>query len=184
MNMRSLIVCLVAIVTLPVMAYGQPTCVAPRLSDPQVKNIIDRERKERTDLPAPFPDYRWAVRRQGCHYVYVETGLPEGFHNQHTFKLNQRGVIVDVQTGDADTSSLTCPERVFTESELADIVASERAKRKDLPRPFPKSRTRVDRARCLYLYFEYALPERRGDYQVFTIDPFGELMEFTRSKPY
>ena len=41
MNMRNLIVCLVAIVTLPVMAYGQPTCAAPRLSDQQVKNIID-----------------------------------------------------------------------------------------------------------------------------------------------
>ena len=30
----------------------------------------------------------------------------------------------------------------------------------------------------------YRLPEKRGDFQAFTIDPLGELMEFYRSQPY
>jgi len=53
-----------------------------------------------------------------------------------------------------------------------------------LPSALPHYRTRIERRRCLYLYIEYALPERKGDYQVFTIDPFGELMEFARRDPY
>lgn len=79
--------------------------------------------------------------------------------------------------------TLKCPAKVFSESELAEIIKVERAKRQDLPPPFQKYKTRVDRLRCLYLYFEYALPETKGNYQVFTIDPYGELMEFSRSQP-
>lgn len=80
--------------------------------------------------------------------------------------------------------TLKCPNKVFRESELAEIIKKERAKRQDLPPSFPSYKVRVDRLRCLYLYVEYALPETRGNYQVFTIDPFGELMEFSRSRPY
>ena len=40
------------------------------------------------------------------------------------------------------------------------------------------------RERCLYMYFEYAVPERRGDYLAFTLDPLGEVMDVYRSKPY
>jgi hypothetical protein len=163
----------------PVWAYPQATCTASPLSDQQVKDIIATERAKRTDLPSAFPNYRSTVRRQGCHYVYIEYLLPEAPDAIHVFKLNQYGVIVDAEPGNPK-----CPEKVFAESELAEIVKNERARRKDLPPAFPNSRIRVDRERCLYLYFEYAVPERRGDYQVFTIDPLGELMEFSRSKPY
>jgi hypothetical protein len=109
----------------------------------------------------------------------MEIGLPETPDYTHVFKVNQYGVIVD-----ADTERLQCPEKVFTESELAEIIKKERARRKDLPPPFANSRTRVDRVRCLYLYFEYAVPETRGNYTVFTIDPLGELMDVTRPQPY
>lgn len=84
----------------------------------------------------------------------------------------------------AQGETLKCPDKVFTESELAEIVKKEREKRQDLPPPFPNYKTRVERLRCMYLYFEYALPETRGNYQVFTIDPYGELMDFSLSKPY
>ena len=89
---------------------------------------------------------------------------------------------MDVQKG--GRGSMKCPDGVLTDGQLAEIVARERARRGDLPPQFPKYKTRVQRLRCLYLYFEYALPERRGDYQTFTVDPFGELMEFSRSQPY
>ncbi len=79
---------------------------------------------------------------------------------------------------------MNCPSKVFTENELAEIVRAEREKRRDLPPLFENFRRRVDRLRCLYLYFEHKVPEQRGDYQVFTIDPFGKLMEFSRSQPY
>ena len=177
------LVLLFALVILPALGYPQSTCLAPALSDQQIKAIIDKERAVRTDLPAPFPKYRWLVRRQGCHYTYIEYGLPETPDYNHIFSLNQYGAIVDAQTG-SRTSNLKCPDKVFTESELAEIIKKEREKWQDLPPPFSSYKTHVDRLRCLYLYFEYNLPEKRGDYQVFTIDPFGELMEFSRSQPY
>jgi hypothetical protein len=184
--MRSLgiSVLLSALVMQPAVSYSQSPCVAPALSDAQVKNVIDKERATRTDLPAPFAESRWSVRRQGCHYVFMETSVPEVLDGGRIFKLNQHGVIVDVQIGNSNVSTLKCPERTFSESELADIVKDARGKSRDLPPPFPNHRIRVDRVRCLYLYFEYAIPERRGDFQVFTIDPLGELMDVFRSQPY
>ncbi len=170
--------------TLPVSGYAQATCVAPKLSDQQVKDIVDKARASRKDLLVPFRQQRWSVRRQGCHYAYIESGLPEAPERSQAIILNQHGVIVDTQIGNSQTSSLTCPDRVFTESELTEIVRKERERRKELPPAFSTSRIRVSRLRCLYLYFEYAVPERRGDYQVFTIDPLGEVMAFSRSKPY
>jgi hypothetical protein len=174
---------LFVLMVVPALGYSAPTCVAPALSDQQVKEIIEKERAARTDLPEPFPKYRWEVRREGCYYVYVEYGLPETPEYSRVFKLNQYGVIVDAGTG-LRGESLKCPDKVFNESELTEIIKKERERRGDLPPPFPNYKTRVSRFRCLYFYFEYNLPEKRGDYQVFTIDPFGELMEFSRSQPY
>ncbi len=171
------------VLLLPVSGYTQMQCKAPDLTDEQVHKTVVQERAARTDIPPAFPEYRWSVRRQGCHYVYIEYGLPETPDNNHIFWLNQHGVIVDVQSG-GQAVDLQCPDKVFTESELAEIVAQAREKRDDLPPPFPRYKTRVDRLQCLYHYFEYALPEARGNYQVFTIDPFGELMYFSRSQPY
>jgi hypothetical protein len=184
MPTRRAIALLLALVLSPAVAYPQPTCVARPLSDQQVKDIVQKERASRTDLPKPFPKYRCLVRRQGCHYVYIEYGLPEAPEYNQIFKLNQHGAIVDAQVGGQSVKSLKCPDRVFTESELAEVVRKERARRSDLPSGFPSYKTQVQRSGCLYFYFEYALPERRGDYQVFTIDPFGELMDSSRSQPY
>lgn len=157
----------------------QPTCAAALLSDQRIKEIVDRERSTRSDLPPRFSQFRSVVRRQGCHYVYIEYGLPETPEHTNIFKLNQQGVIVDVENG-----NLKCPDKAFTESELAEIVTKERALRPSLPSPFPRVRVRVDRLRCLYLYFEYAVPEKRGNYWVFTIDPYGEVMDIQRPDPY
>ena len=171
------------LLVLPAVGYAQPSCVASTLSDEQVKELIASERAARTDLPAPFPEYRSVVRKQGCHYVYIEYALPETPEENNIFRLNQHGAIVDAHSG-GEPSNMKCPDEVFTESELSEIIVRAREERQDLPPAFPSYKTRVDRSRCLYLYFEYALPEKRGDYQVFTIDPLGELMEVTRSDPY
>lgn len=183
MHSRRALFLLLALVILPVMSYAQTTCVAPALSGRQVKDIIDKERAARTDLPKAYPKYRWDVSRQGCHYVYVEYGLPEAPEYNHIFSLNQYGVIVDAQGGN-EGEHLKCPDKVFTESELAEIIKKEREKRDDLPLPLPSYKTQVSRSRCLYFYYENALPETRGNYHAFIIDPFGELMEFHRAQPY
>lgn len=154
------------------------------LSDAAIKQIIDAERAKRTDLPPAFGEYTWSVRKDRNHYVYIETAVPERPHERLLFKLNRRGVIVDAILRDNFNTPLNCPEKVLSESELAEVVRNARATWDDLPPPFEDHRARVARLRCLYLYFEYRLPERRGDYQVFTIDPYGELMEFSRSEPY
>jgi hypothetical protein len=172
---------LLAMAMLPAPGASQstPMCADPPLSEQQIKNIIEKERAVSRDLPPPFEKSRTVLRRQGCHYVYIEYPIPQAPDRHNVFMLNQKGVIVDAEPG-----SVPCPEKVFTETELAEIIKNERAKRTDLPPPFPKSRARVDRQRCMYLYFEYAVPEARGNYQVFTIDPFGELVDVVRSKPY
>ena len=149
----------------------------------QVKEIVDRQRAERTDLPDPFPEYRWSARNDGAYYVYIELALPAKPEHNQIFKINQAGIIVDVQSGIGLGTHMKCPDPVFTESELAEIVAKERARRDDLPPPFSELRTRVSRLRCLYLYFEYRLPEKPGDFHVFTIDPQGGLMDFFKSEP-
>lgn len=165
-------------------ALAKPTCVAPALSDSEVKRIIEQERATRTDLPKAFPKSKWVVRRQGCHYTAIEFLLPATPDANHIFTLNQRGVIVDVRIGISDESDLRCPDKVLGESELARIVADARSSRKDLPPPFSQSKIRVARARCAYMYFEYRVPEARGDYQAFIVDPLGELMDFQKSQPY
>jgi hypothetical protein len=164
-------------------ANAQPACVAPPISNQEVKNLIDRERNSRTDLPAPFPDFRWTVHRDGCYYVYIEYGIPERLHYDRIFKLNQYGVIVDIPDSGLSSNSnpLKCPAKVFTERQLAEIVRKQRATRKDLPAAPTRFRTQIDRLRCLYLYFEFPLPESKGGYTVFTIDPYGELMEAYRT---
>ena len=177
------VVILFMLLMFPAVSHSQPICDAPALSDTEVKGAIDRARATRTDLPAPFPQYRWSVKKRGCYYVYVEYSLPETPDSNHMITLNQHGAVVDAGAR-GRSSKLNCPSKVFTENELAEIVHAEREKRRDLPPLFENFRSRVDRLRCLYLYFEHKVPEQRGDYQVFTIDPFGKLMEFSRSQPY
>lgn len=167
----------------PVASFSQPACDAPALSDAEVKAAIDRARTTSADLPIPFPEYRWSVKTRGCYYVYVEFGLPEAPDANHMITLNREGAIVDIRAR-GQSRGLTCPDKVFTDYELAEIISTERAKRSDLPPLFENFRSQVERLRCLYLYFEHKVPEQRGDYQVFTIDPLGELMEFSRSQPY
>lgn len=162
------------------------TCIAPALSDQQVKNIIARERAAQPDLPAQFSKYKSMVRKKGCHYTYIEYLLPETPDASQIFTLNQYGVIVSVQVGitPPDAIKIKCPKKVLTKSQLTKIIKKERQKRNDLPAAFSSYTIRVMRSQCTYLYFEYAVPEQRGNFQVFTIDPFGELMDFSRSKPY
>lgn len=167
------------LMTLPIIASAQPTCTEPVMSEQQIRELIAKERSTRKDLPPPFAESRSVLRRLGCHYTYIEYPIPQRPDEHNIFKINQHGVIVDVDPG-----SLACPAKVFTELELAAIVNSARAARKDLPPAFKNSRTRVERLRCLYQYFEYAIPEARGNFQVFTIDPLGEVMDVHRSKPY
>ena len=177
---------LVALFTLllfPAVAHSQPACDAPPLSDDGVKAAIGRARATRADLPPPFEDYRWSVKRRGCYYVYIEFSLPETVDSNHMITLNQHGAVVDIQAR-GQANQLECPSKVFSETELAEIIRSEREKRSDLPAPFENFRLQVSRLRCLYLYFEHKVPEQRGDYQVFTIDPLGAVMEFSRSEPY
>lgn len=163
--------------------HAQPICGVPALSDAEVKAAIDTARATGTNLPTPFAEYRWSVKKRNCYYVYTEFRIPESVDSNNTITLNQLGMVVDARAR-GRSSEMACPGRAFSQEELAQIIRSEREKRSDLPSLFEDFRTQVERLRCLYLYFEHKLPEQRGDYQVFTIDSFGELMEFSRSQPY
>jgi hypothetical protein len=154
-----------------------PSCPELTLSSEQVKQLIDRARETRTDLTAPFPDYSWSVRRQRCYYIYTEVGRPEAPDKNNVFWINQHGQIVDMRPG-----NMTCPAKEFTLDEVKQIVTTARAQRSDLPRPFANARAQMTRTRCLYFYSEFALPDT-GQYQVFTIDPYGGLFDAFRNRP-
>jgi hypothetical protein len=154
----------------------QSDCAAPPLTEAQLKAIVAKERERRQDLPPAVAEYTTAVRREGCHYTYIEYPLPRTPDRQTIFTINQHGVIVDTQP-----ATMKCPERQLTESDLAAIVKAARSKREDLPRAYADTRTRVDRRGCLYLYFEHPASAPR-DFQVFTIDPLGELISAFRNR--
>jgi hypothetical protein len=147
------------------------------LADIEVKAIIDQQRAARSDLPKAFPQSEWVVRKQGSYYSYIEYGLPKAPGMNQIFKLNRHGVIVDAYTAENPNTPIACPDKVYSDSELAAIVERERKTRDDLPPKFPEIKIRVDRMRCLYMYFEYAVGDTQGKHHVFVIDPFGELME-------
>lgn len=152
-------------------------CTAAPLTNAQVEAIIAKERSTRTDLPKPFAKSTWKVRRNGCYYTALELMEPATPDADHIFTLNQHGVIVDA-------SALACPSKVYDSVELATIVTKARAAQSNLPPPYKKQEVVVLRSRCLYSYFEYPVPGRRGVYQLFQIDPLGDLMDVQIGKPY
>ncbi len=107
---RLAVVMLFMLLVFPAVGHLQPTCDAPPLSDAEVKSAIDRARATRTDLLAPFPEYRSSVKKRGCYYVYIEYRLPEAPDSNHIITLNQHGAIVDMQAG-RSSFKLQCPAR-------------------------------------------------------------------------
>ena len=167
---------LIAFATLAASAQEpQAACPDAALSGEQVKAIVDKQRETRTDLPPAFPESKWSVRRQGCHYVYLENPVPETPDKHNMIWINPKGLIVDIRPG-----TLTCPAKVLTEAELAAVIKEQRARRKDLPRPFENFTTSVTRMRCMYLFTEHASGGTTDRYQAFTIDPYGELFDVFR----
>ena len=83
----------------------------------------------------------------------------------------------------ANAKSLKCPDKTLSIEQLAAIVAKERKVRTDLPPPPDQYKTKMIRMRCLYIYYEVPLPENSNVYQNFTIDPYGEIIEFYVNKP-
>src|SRR5262245_50020845 len=100
------LVLVLSLVASPTQSAPPPGCEAPAMSDQQVKDAVAMQRASRKDLPAPFPQYRTVIQRQRCYYVYIEYALPEAPDHNYIFKLNQYGIIVDV-----DPASMKCPDK-------------------------------------------------------------------------
>ena len=176
----------IIILMLPGLTYAQKKCTAPELSADQIHELVVKERKTRDDVPPAFPKYKYNGRKEGCFYIYIEYGLPLVFDYGQTFRLNQSGMVVEATIGNyAESVRLKCSEKVYIESELAEIVKKERGKRQDLSPPFLNYKAYVKKSGCLYNYFELNLPinmKEYREYQLFTIGPFGELLEYSRSE--
>lgn len=182
-NIFSYLLIIISMLSISHLAKAEIECKASELSGDQINEIITKERARRDDLPPAFDMYEYTVRKEGCYYTYIEYGLPSAMEYHQIFRLNQYGEIVDAQSGGVE-ANLKCPQKQYANEELAEIIKKAREYRKDFSQPFKSYRVYVDRLGCLYLYFEYNQPERRGDYQVFTIDPFGEVMDYSHSNPY
>jgi hypothetical protein len=166
------------------------------------KRSYTTEKDKYKDIPSPYPPSDTMIRRDGCYYVYIETpliasALPERLVHADSsiiFKLNKHGAIVDILSRNINEGvsmkmadgtripnilpSWCSEEKVLSEKELAEIVAKARAKRSDLPQPFPKQWAEVIRRGCVYWYWEWdAQSKIIGRNNLFKIDRFGELME-------
>src|SRR3989344_5685913 len=117
MNLWKLAILLFEIISFPFLVHAESNCLGSALSDKAVREIIERERNLRGDLPKPFPKYRWIIRPKGCYYTYLEIGLPEAPEYNQSFTLNRHGVIVDAQISNSPKSPLKCPDKVFSDKE-------------------------------------------------------------------
>lgn len=164
--------------SLPAAAGAQPVCEAPPLADHEVVAIIPTERGSGKRLPRPFDNYTTDIRRQGCHYLYLEYPVPLVFDRLNVFRINQHGVLVD-----SAPLHTECVGQVLTQSERSEIVRRARASSNDL-RPKPLDFTvRVSRLRCLYLYFENRVSVGNRSFQALIIDPLGELLDSFETEP-
>lgn len=154
-------------------------CTSLTISNDQIREIVSRSRVEHNEIPREFSSFRWSVQRQGCHYVYIETGLPESPDYRQVFTLNQSGKLVDVEN-----IALKCDGNNMDAAQLRLIIDRERSRRPDIPSAGPEVRIQNQRLRCMYMVFEYAVPEVKGKFDLFTIDQYGELLGFYRSLPY
>lgn len=75
--------------------------------------------------------------------------------------------------------ALDCPEKVFTQDELTEILSALRKQHASLPKPFASQRVRVDRNKCMYFYYEYDQSGASSKkHTVFTFDHYGELVRY------
>lgn len=131
-------------------------------------------------MPLAYSKYEYKVEKQGCYYEYWEEKLPHTLHLSRRFMLNRFGAIVGILGSHGIEIEFKCPEKVYSESELTEIIKKQRELRQDLPPPFSNNKVQSIRYSCLYLYIEEELPKGSKNYLVFEIDPFGELMKFSR----
>lgn len=80
-------------------AYAEPVCSGPELTKEQLIEIIKQERLKRSDLPKAYFKSDYTVNRRGCYYSVIESAVPERIGKNIIFKLNQKGIIVDVMHG-------------------------------------------------------------------------------------
>lgn len=157
------------------MAHGYPICTKPELTEDQLIEIVKREQNSRSDLPPAFEKSSYIISRRGCHYSVVEIPIPSMFDNENTFILNQKGIIVDVP----GYNGLKCPNKSFSDDHIINIIEENRKIRNDLPPKKNNSESIVIRKRCVYYVSEISDNESESYYQVFVIDPYGELIDFS-----
>lgn len=159
-------------------------CEAPQFSNDQLAAIIKRERSVRSDLPAEPAAYTTSIRRQRCHYIYMETPDGGGAHDETTFVLDQFGVIVDAVVGRGNPAALAdCPKRRLTDQEVQQAVNLERKRFGDLP-PAPSNYSvSVIPKRCMYFYVETGAPDAANESPSlsFTVDQYGAVYSVYRN---
>jgi hypothetical protein len=66
---------MLVVIALARSATAEPAC-APAIADAQLKTVVDKARAAQKDLPAPFKDTDWKIRRVGCYYAAAEWPVP------------------------------------------------------------------------------------------------------------
>jgi hypothetical protein len=185
MRFAVVVASLMAMWTVP--AWGQqwlPRC-SGSLTDEQVRASVASARMTRKEMPPAPKRYESTIRRQGCHYIYLEYPQPAQLHSARIFTLNDKARVVDVDGG-SDLGSKEaehCPVALLSQEQLRSFVARERARGTGMPEPFEQATVSVMRQRCMYFYMERPVPAIPNRYHAFVIDPYGELMRVRIGEP-
>lgn len=75
-----------------------------------------------------------------------------------------------------DAQSCSAPE--MSRESVAEIVEAEIRRRGGAPKPGRRSRIKVRRDGCDYVYQEISIPKRPGGFLIVRIDQFGEVVDF------
>lgn len=171
------------IVFSPLSLASDLICEGPRLTNDDVIEIVKRERASRKVIPPAFNEkVEIKIMEKRCHYVYVEYPASKTVGRNRVLVISRYGNIVDALSGRSANTFLDCPDIDYSLDDLERLVNKQRRQYDDLPVRPKNASTKMSKMRCMYVYYEMSDPEKSGDYQTFTLDYYGDIYEFYRSK--
>lgn len=153
------------------------TCNKPALSEKQLSDIIDAERRSNQLIPQKLispsgESAKIKITRMECYYHYSEQVSKGPFI---VFIINKDGNIASYQeSGFTAKAGCNLKRKVFNQNELGEKLKYARAKDKSLPSEPKSPVVNMRRFNCMYTYTESA--DINTD-NVFIFDSLGDIFE-------
>ena len=155
------------------------TCKTPAFTKKEIINIVKKAREANPKLIAETENADINIHRQRCHYVYRETPRANTTVDLSRYvTINEVGEIASFIVGRSGKSGFKCPDVKYSVEQMAKFLQLSRARFSDLPKQPNDFTARVNKVRCMYVYYEYPLSIKEGKGYSFTFDYNGDLYSF------